>query len=331
MSDSISGEEAAFLDAIATNPDDDTARLVYADWLDEQDSSPVCCPSCRGKRGDMVGFLQDGTLMFDAGGGRVGPACAACDGAGTVPDPSRRLRAEFIRVQVELAHAPEAVYRNVYAPRTLHLPESQRIAIGQRYDPNPRFHELRTRERELLDTRHPTQANTHLADHWFSGVGVVVTHGAAGPWWWYPPAPDGATGYTFEIRRGFIDRLDVPADVWLRHGDAVLASQPVTAVQLTTLPDIVAHPSGMWFVDDPKAELFDWARITPHELNGSSPGDVSLGRISVALLLRFGPKVKIELPRLISASWDERPTDIMANLAAMRDRLLRETGAALGD
>src|SRR4051794_25928099 len=29
-------DEAAFLDAIRRKPDDDTTRLVYADWLDEQ-------------------------------------------------------------------------------------------------------------------------------------------------------------------------------------------------------------------------------------------------------------------------------------------------------
>jgi uncharacterized protein (TIGR02996 family) len=29
-------EEAAFLDALRKNPDDDVTRLVYADWLDEQ-------------------------------------------------------------------------------------------------------------------------------------------------------------------------------------------------------------------------------------------------------------------------------------------------------
>lgn len=51
----ITSDEQSFLTAICTNPDDDTARLVYADWLDEQD------------------------------------------------DPSRAARAEFIRVQVELA------------------------------------------------------------------------------------------------------------------------------------------------------------------------------------------------------------------------------------
>ena len=29
-------EEAAFLTAIAANPEDDTARLVYADWLQDR-------------------------------------------------------------------------------------------------------------------------------------------------------------------------------------------------------------------------------------------------------------------------------------------------------
>src|SRR5262245_42997085 len=30
-------EEQAFLSAIVANPDDQTAKLVYADWLDERD------------------------------------------------------------------------------------------------------------------------------------------------------------------------------------------------------------------------------------------------------------------------------------------------------
>lgn len=32
-------EEAAFLEALKANPADDTARLVFADWLDEHDQS----------------------------------------------------------------------------------------------------------------------------------------------------------------------------------------------------------------------------------------------------------------------------------------------------
>ncbi|MBY0458829.1 MAG: TIGR02996 domain-containing protein [Gemmataceae bacterium] len=33
----VGSDEAAFLDALKVNPADDTARLVYADWLDEHD------------------------------------------------------------------------------------------------------------------------------------------------------------------------------------------------------------------------------------------------------------------------------------------------------
>jgi uncharacterized protein (TIGR02996 family) len=31
------GQDRAFLDAIRESPDDDTPRLVYADWLDDHD------------------------------------------------------------------------------------------------------------------------------------------------------------------------------------------------------------------------------------------------------------------------------------------------------
>lgn len=52
-------EEAAFLSAIRENPADDTARLVYADWLDEQG------------------------------------------------DPEQTAKAEFIRIELQLASPPE--------------------------------------------------------------------------------------------------------------------------------------------------------------------------------------------------------------------------------
>ncbi|VTS05823.1 TIGR02996 domain-containing protein [Gemmata obscuriglobus] len=40
-------DEAAFLEALKTNPADDTVRLVYADWLDEHNApeKPSICGS----------------------------------------------------------------------------------------------------------------------------------------------------------------------------------------------------------------------------------------------------------------------------------------------
>src|SRR5262249_11434951 len=47
----IMSDQAAFLAAIIANPDDDTPRLVYADWLDEnlpdKTPSPAAGPSAR--------------------------------------------------------------------------------------------------------------------------------------------------------------------------------------------------------------------------------------------------------------------------------------------
>jgi uncharacterized protein (TIGR02996 family) len=91
-------EQQAFLWKIAEEPACDAHRLVYADWLDEHAGS-VPCPECKGT-GRQSSWDEDGD--------REGTPCfrwqdcSRCKGTGAVPD-GRRERAEFIRVQVELA------------------------------------------------------------------------------------------------------------------------------------------------------------------------------------------------------------------------------------
>ena len=63
---------------------EDTPRLVYADWLDEQGEVRVRCPAC-----EAVGYSTD--------------YCSLCLKSGTVPDRSNAARAELIRVQCALA------------------------------------------------------------------------------------------------------------------------------------------------------------------------------------------------------------------------------------
>jgi hypothetical protein len=77
--------------AILDNPADDTLRLAYADWLDET-AGVGTCPTC------------GGTGCTDRYHGCADPGhrCPDCDGTGSSPD-GRHERAEFIRVQVELA------------------------------------------------------------------------------------------------------------------------------------------------------------------------------------------------------------------------------------
>jgi uncharacterized protein (TIGR02996 family) len=98
--------------AVAADPDDDTPRLAYADWLDER-AAPVKCGVCGGSgyKPPEPPEVRERILP----GGRVEryaelppfdfrrpPACPTCGGAGSVPD-ALAARAEFVRVEVELA------------------------------------------------------------------------------------------------------------------------------------------------------------------------------------------------------------------------------------
>lgn len=79
--------ESALLEAIIREPDDDTPRLVYADWLDENSAEDRVCTTCRG---DGNGYGGGKYAVLTKG------ACPTCRGVGRVSD-GRRKRAEFIR------------------------------------------------------------------------------------------------------------------------------------------------------------------------------------------------------------------------------------------
>lgn len=167
----MSPDGDALLAAIRADPDDDTVRLVYADWLDE--------------RGEAE-------------------------------------RAEFIRVQCELARHPcgSVVRRGMRHPLAPTCRGCDRAAT------------LLARERELLDLRNPAADNEHVGDAWFSAGGFgMVTHGAGGPFWLYQPAPDGSRAWDVTIRRGFVDGVACDGDEWSWHGDRLLALHPVRSVR----------------------------------------------------------------------------------------------------
>ncbi len=99
-------DRAAFLTRIAAEPADDTARLVYADWLDEQEAGQVLCPACGGEK-RIKSFIGSETYIHNADGFTGDKPwrwfnCQHCSCTGTVPDTSDRDLAEFIRVGVEL-------------------------------------------------------------------------------------------------------------------------------------------------------------------------------------------------------------------------------------
>ena len=79
-------ERTGFLQMIAAEPDCDTHRLVFADFLDEQPKERKC-QECRG-----TGWARPDSEY-----------CDECMGAGTITDTSASDLAEFIRLGVEIA------------------------------------------------------------------------------------------------------------------------------------------------------------------------------------------------------------------------------------
>jgi uncharacterized protein (TIGR02996 family) len=146
---------AALLAAVIAHPDEDTPRLMYADWLQEYG------------------------------------------------DDADRARAEFVRVQVELA-------RILVSAAGLPDVETD-LAARAHYS---RVVVLSRRVRELWN------ANWHV---WCFEL----------PPGFRPILPDVALGM---FRRGFVEHVTCDGDDWVTHADAILASHPVRAVTLTSWP-----------------------------------------------------------------------------------------------
>ncbi len=101
----VTEREQLYAEIIA-NPDDDTVRLAFADWLDEQPSSRPC-GKCHGDARTMPQFFEDAWQW------NAGDPCPKCEGTGTVPDTSDADRAEFVRVQCELSRRDELLRRGI--------------------------------------------------------------------------------------------------------------------------------------------------------------------------------------------------------------------------
>lgn len=85
-------EQRALLNAIIAAPDDDAPRLVYADWLDENDG-PTTCHKCNGARQIMVNGVYGFPDTY--------VTCPICNGSGYEFNQFAE-RALFIRCQLKL-------------------------------------------------------------------------------------------------------------------------------------------------------------------------------------------------------------------------------------
>lgn len=171
-------DEAALLAAILAAPGDDAPRLVYADWLEEH-AGDSRCAQCIGV--GVVSIMQN--------------ECPRCHGTGRISD-GRAERAEFIRVQIELAgrgnHDISTPLHGLKRCCDCGPAQICKKCVG-----------LRQRERELYPTGSPE----------------------------FPA--DNTDDLTFTVRRGFVASVACTLADWFTHGPRIVRRHPIETVRLT--------------------------------------------------------------------------------------------------
>ncbi len=158
--------------------------------------------------------------------------------ADALDDAGDTARAEFIRVQVELATGKFPCTCTCEYEHGIGCPEGRQVS-------------LRRRERELL---------SEYGSRWAGDIAV-----AFGFWRW---GNNGGTSgpnrpaVRWEFRRGFVEKVSCTCADWLQHGPAIVRCQPVLTVTLS------GYPSNSWPRDqDMLAHPIQWAR-GPHPERG---------------------------------------------------------------
>ena len=184
-------ERESLLCAILANPAGDLPRMVYADWLDENERENEREDECKACKGE--GRQSHSHSWSDyAGSGQTHfhYDCRACSGSGRVSN-GFAARAEFIRVQCELA--------GMKFPRAMAMtPENE--------ERHARREALRKRERELL-TAENAMAWGGCSGLWNAGL-KVSTYTLN---YWKDSTDRNALGMQFE--RGFVSEVRAPLAV----------------------------------------------------------------------------------------------------------------------
>jgi len=222
-------DEAALLAAIRTHPAEDTPRLAYADWLDEN-AADVKCYDCRGKGRVQV---LDGLSDYD----RSPAVCDYCSGTGRVSD-GRRERAEFVRLQIRIAGLRAFCgCGSCTAFRGGGQHHNGPCAVGRERDEQPdgtsRPAMLRPREFELWRGWHK---------RWFGqgtgtdNFGSALTPNEVDP----------------RVRRGFVAEVRMPAAAFFHAAKGLFSAHPIERVFLTDRePEGIGYDTfWRWFMAD---------------------------------------------------------------------------------
>jgi hypothetical protein len=233
FADRLSSTAHALLAGLADHPLDDTPRLILRDCLMDDGcwdwptvrDIVLDRPECDGRRLLAADWFEDEDADVPEFQARKGELHYESDGRATgtylndVPTPaemlSNRQRAEFVRVQCDLARLK---------------PNWAAMRAGCLCDTCQKAAPLADRERDLLLRINDTPG---LPTNWTiwvkpTGAGYLMNV--------YTGVPLSPPNTTATFRRGWVDEVEITADRWLSHGDAITAEHPVTTVTLTALP-----------------------------------------------------------------------------------------------
>jgi uncharacterized protein (TIGR02996 family) len=236
---SMSDTQRALLDAILENPDDDDRRLVYSDWLEENEAvSSVQCPKCQGNHGSHFVDVEVTNKGLVAKTNSSWIDCGVCGARGFVSRSNGFARyAEFIRKQVGIANPFVCLYSK---PDTCFQRRDGVEDVGQTgcYVCRERA-ALLIKEAALWgswpdtnDVRsliHDSMPN--LEGGWVVLPSSFLMHGSR----WA------------KVNRGFVEQIAAPFDTHMAHLRDIVKRHPLKAhAQMVTDKEPRVWPAGRW-------------------------------------------------------------------------------------
>lgn len=212
----------ALLAAVKATPDDDTPRLVYADWLDD-------CGE-----GDRAAFIRVQVELA-----RVRPIDLGDVTLNYLPAPDAPAV-----VLLSLSRAGK-LRPGQWARMHAAIPGGRWTFDGQLLSAAVANVSEGTAALTVVVTKHPDadweaelvrEGRALLHEHGGAWVGLEPPRGVCLGNAGVLTVPDGWHNQRYTFARGLVDECELTAEWWLAHADAILAAHPVRRVTLTTWP-----------------------------------------------------------------------------------------------